>query len=236
MKILAIIPARGGSKRIPSKNIRFLCGKPIIAYTIEAAKQSGLFDRVVVSTDNNDIASAAQKSGAEVPFLRQASLADDQTPISLVTYDTLRRLDSHGYLYSYVAQLMPNCPLRTPKDVVASYRQFTETNSESQISVARYSSLNPWWAMIRDDQYRLTAIFQDKITARSQDLPEVFYPTGAIWWIKAEVLRQKKTFHTTSRTGWEIPWSRAVDIDTEDDWQLAELLMEAQHKILENAD
>jgi len=227
---LAVIPARGGSKRVPQKNIRELCGKPIIAYTIEAAFESGVFSRVIVSTDSDEIATVAQRSEAEVPFLRDASLADDYTPVSLATLDALEKLDPDGTIFQSVAQLMANCPLRTGEDVRDSYRQFMETGADSQISVTRYGWLNPWWAMTRDHEMRLTFLLDVDPSVRSQDLPELFCPTGAIWWAKADVLRRERTFHIASRTGWEIPWQRAVDIDTEDDWQLAELLMQARQQ------
>jgi len=227
---LAVIPARGGSKRIPHKNVRKLCGKPIIAYTIEAAFESGVFSRVIVSTDSDEIATVAQRSEAEVPFLRDASLADDYTPVSLATLDALEKLDPDGTIFQSVAQLMANCPLRTAEDVRDSYRQFMETGADSQISVTRYGWLNPWWAMTRDHEMRLTFLLDVDPSVRSQDLPELFCPTGAIWWAKADVLRRERTFHIASRTGWEIPWQRAVDIDTEDDWQLAELLMQARQQ------
>src|SRR5580698_5131234 len=115
--IVAIIPARGGSKRIPGKNIRPLAGKPIIAYTIAAALESGLFERVVVSTDSEAIAAIARQFKAEVPFLRDQALADDFTPVSSATADALLRLDPAGDRFDSVAQLMPNCPLRTAADV-----------------------------------------------------------------------------------------------------------------------
>ncbi|HEU4713603.1 MAG TPA: acylneuraminate cytidylyltransferase family protein [Pyrinomonadaceae bacterium] len=222
---LAVIPARAGSKRIPGKNIRNLLGKPVIAYTIEAAIQSGLFERVVVSTDSEEIAEIARHHHADVPFLRASDLADDRTAVSLVTLDALTRLDPAGEKYWCVAQLMANCPLRTRDDVRNSYRQFVETQAESQLSVVRYGWQNPWWAMRRAEDYSLQPLFENEITTRSQDLPDLFCPTGAIWWARAEVLLRERTFHTTNRTGWEIPWQRGVDIDTEDDWQMADLLM-----------
>lgn len=222
---LAVIPARAGSKRIPGKNIRNLLGKPVIAYTIEAAIKSDLFERVVVSTDSEEIAEIARQHHADVPFLRASDLADDHTAVSLVTFDALNRLDPAEGKYWCVAQLLANCPLRTADDVRYSYRQFVETQVESQLSVVRYGWQNPWWAMRRAENYSLQPLFDRAITTRSQDLPNLFCPTGAIWWAKAEVLRRERTFHTTNRTGWEIPWQRGVDIDTEDDWWMAELLM-----------
>jgi N-acylneuraminate cytidylyltransferase len=225
---LAVIPARGGSKRVPGKNIRMLNGRPSLAYTIDAALQCGLFDRVVVSTDSEVIADVALTCGAEIPFLRDAGLADDYTPVSLVTHDALTRLDPDGTHYAYIAQLMANCPLRTADDILESYHQFVSTGADAQISITRFGWLNPWWAMRRDSAYALEPLFEELKTNRSQDLPEVFCPTGAIWWAKSETLRRAKTFHVHGRTGWEIPWQHAVDIDTEEDWQMAEVLMYLQ--------
>jgi pseudaminic acid cytidylyltransferase len=226
--ILGVIPARGDSKRVPRKNIREFCGRPLIFYTIEAALRSGLFARVVVSTDSEEIAHCAVRYGAEVPFLRDARLADDHTPVSRVTVDLLERLDPQAARFQVVGQLLPNCPLRTADDVRASHGQFVRTDAEVQLSVTRFGWLNPWWAMRRDEALRVKLLFDDVVAKRSQDLPPVFCPTGAIWWAKADTLRRERTFHIDGRTGWEIPWQRAVDIDTEDDWQLAELLMGAR--------
>ncbi len=221
---LAVIPARGGSKRIPKKNIRPLGGKPLLAYTIEAAVSSKLFDQVIVSTDSADIAEVAERCGARVPFMREANLADDVTPVSEVTADVLDKLDSSGRPYRDICQLMPNCPLRLASDIADSYRQFIATGSQAQISVVRYGWQNPWWAMRQDSNHVLDPIFKDYMTARSQDLPELYCPTGAIWWMKADMLKQERTFHVSGRAGWEIPWQRGLDIDTQDDWALAEAL------------
>lgn len=225
---IAVIPARANSRRVPRKNVRLFLGKPIIAYTIEAALSSGLFARVIVSTDSEEYAEIARQFGAETPFLRGDALAGDHVPISAVTVDVLERLDPDGSLYPDVCQLMANCPLRTAEDIQDSYRQFRESEARTQISVTRSGWLNPWWAMTRDDQYHLEPIFKEALTQRSQDLPALFVPTGAVWWAKSAVLRQEKTFHTPDRRGWEIPWFRAVDIDDEDDWLLAKALMQVR--------
>jgi N-acylneuraminate cytidylyltransferase len=225
---IAIIPARGGSKRIPGKNVRDLAGRPMIAYTVEAACASGLFDRVVVTTDSREIAKIAERHGAEAPFLREAALADDVTPVSLATLDALQRLDPEGERYDMLAQLMPNCPLRSAEDVQHSHVQFRERNSPSQISVVRYGWQNPWWAMRRNQQFALEPLFPDEMKQRSQDLPELFCPTGAIWWASADALRREKTFHLEGRTGWEIPWERGIDIDTQEDWAMVEVLLKMQ--------
>ena len=222
---IAVIPARGGSKRVPKKNIRSLCGKPIIAYTIEAALKCELFSSVIVSTDSPEIAEISREYGAEVPFLRKENLSDDFTPVSQVTLDAIHQIDKDGNKFQYIAQLLPNCPLRDLQDIVNSFSQFTNSHATSQISLTKYGWLNPWWAVTKNDNNNLSPIFEDRLRQRSQDLPELFCPTGAIWWIKADVLRREKTFHCKNKTGWEISWDHAVDIDTEDDWNLAEILM-----------
>jgi CMP-N-acetylneuraminic acid synthetase len=225
-KLLAVIPARGGSKRLPRKNIRPLGGLPLIAYTITAALESGLFEQVLVSTDSPEIAEVSRCYGALVPFLRQEHLADDFTPVSAVTVDTLSRVDPAGRIFQSVAQLMPNCPLRTSADVLGSYHQFCRDQAQSQISVVRYGWQNPLWAMQRNAHNELAPLFPEQMTVRSQDQPGLFCPTGAIWWAKAEALRTEKTFHMQNRTGWEICWEHGIDIDTLEDWNLTELLFE----------
>lgn len=222
--LLAVIPARAGSRRVPRKNLRELRGRPMINYTIEAALASGLFDRTVVSTDSEEIAVIAVKAGAEVPFLRSAHLADDHTPVSDVTVDALERLDPAGDLYVAVAQLMPNCPLRTAEDIRESHSSFRASGSDSQLSVTRFGWQNPWWAMRLGAGKQLEPVFEALATRRSQDLPELFCPTGAIWWASSRALRRERTYHIAGRTGWEIQWQRGLDIDTEDDWKMAEVL------------
>lgn len=201
-------------------------GKPLIAYTIEAALASRVFERVIVSTDSPDVAAVATQWGAEVPFLRDHSLADDLTPVSAATLDALVRLDPKKRAYGRVAQLMANCPLRTAEDVIASHRAFLAGAAEAQISVTRYGWLNPWWALRRNAEGRLEPIFDGRLTQRSQDLPELFCPSGAIWWSDARALRREGTFHMPDRIGWELDWRHAVDIDTEEDWELMALLIE----------
>jgi pseudaminic acid cytidylyltransferase len=197
----------------------------MIVYTIDAALQSKLFSRVIVSTDDTEIAEIGKQAGAEVPFLREDSLADDNTPVSAATVDVLERLDAGGTSVLYVAQLLACCPLRTAEDVQESYGQFLRTAVDSQISITRCGWLNPWWAVERDNKLRLTPLFAQQMSARSQDLPALFCIVGAIWWSKAEVLRREKTYHIPTRTGWEIPWQRSLDIDSEEDFEIGERLM-----------
>jgi pseudaminic acid cytidylyltransferase len=228
---LAVIPARAGSKRLPCKNVRMLCGLPALAYTIAAARDSRLFSLVMVSTDSEAIADVALRYGAEVPFLRAAALSDDETPVSSVTVDALIRVDETGRRFASVAQLMPNCPLRDAADVRESYEQFIDTESSSQLSVARFGWQTPWWAMRQGDDFTLAPLFPREAVMRGQDLPPLVCPTGAIWWARAETLRAAGTFHVPGRTGWEIDPVHAIDIDTEDDWRLAEALMTTARRV-----
>jgi N-acylneuraminate cytidylyltransferase len=224
---LAVIPARGGSKRVPGKNYREFAGRPLIAYTIEAALQSNVFEAVVVSTDDNNIAEIARQCGAQVPFMRNAELANDWTVSSAVTADTLERIDASGECYTCVAQLLPTCPLRNAKDVQDSFHQFVATEATAQISVTRFGWLNPWWAHKREHVH-LTPVFPEAITQRSQDLPPLFVPVGAIWWASAAGLRESRSFYLPGYTGWELEWDRAIDVDTEEDWRMAEFLHQWQ--------
>lgn len=226
--VLAVIPARGGSRRIPRKNIRILADRPMIAHTIAAAIGSGIFNDVVVSTDDPETAEIARAYGASTPFLRDAAIADDHTPVSTVVLDAVVRLDPDGDRYGAIAQLMPNCPLRTDVDVRESYRAFQASGHESQISVVRYGWFNPWWAMRRGNDGGLEAVFPEAMARRSQDLDELYCPTGAIWWIRSETLRREGTFHTARRAGWEIAWDHGIDIDDAQDLDMASRLLALQ--------
>ena len=227
--LLAVIPARIGSRRVPRKNIRPLAGRPALAYTVEAALAAKLFTQVVVSTDSEEIAALATSLGVTVPFLRDPALADDQTHVSAVTLDALTRVDP-AHQTAAVAQLLPNCPLRTADDIRASWTAFQETGAAVQLSVARFGWQTPWWASTVANDNVLWPLFADRMTERSQDLPPLVCPTGAVWWIRADVLRRTGTFHVPGRTGWELSWQHAIDIDTEDDWALAELLLRAARR------
>jgi pseudaminic acid cytidylyltransferase len=230
---IAVIPARGGSKRIPGKNIKELVGKPLLAYSVQAAIDSNLFDRVIVSTDSREIAQVAKECGAEVPFLRDDILADEYTPVSAATADAVYRLDPYNTSFSSVAQLMPCCPLRTAHDVQESFNQFESTGAYSQISVVGYGWQNPWWAMQQNERHELEPLFEQKLASRSQDLPTLFCPTGAIWWARTALLLQTRSFHVQGRTGWEIPWQRGIDIDTLEDFLMAEVLMKCSPTLMD---
>lgn len=221
-KIVAVIPARGGSKRVPGKNIIDFKGKPLIAWTIEAAIKSQLFDKIVVSTDSQEIATISEKYGAEVPSLRETA-ADDHSPVSDATLHTILQMEEKGEVYDDVVQLFAVCPLRDEQDILESYKFFTDRNASFLLSCFKFVWMNPWWAVTLNKKQEPSWIFKDTFK-RSQDLPDLYCPTGAIWIAKIEDLKKDKTFYGEGHIFWELDWKRAVDIDNYEDLQLAEML------------
>jgi len=221
---VAIIPARGGSKRIPKKNILPFCGKPMIAWTIAAAQKSERFDRIVVSTDDPEIAEVARAWGASVPFLRK-HYADDISPVSLATIGTLMQLrDELGEEYDTAVQLMANCPLRNERHIADALDHFQKLGARSQISCFKFGWMNPWWAATLSEGMEPTSLFPEAAKTRSQDLPPLYCPTGAIWIAKVKQLVERQTYYTPDRIFWPMPWEAAVDIDDAEDLRMAELL------------
>tara|TARA_B110000003_G_C16645952_1_gene532069 strand:- start:699 stop:1382 length:684 start_codon:yes stop_codon:yes gene_type:complete len=222
-KIVAIIPARGGSKRLPGKNIIDFCGKPMIAWTIEAAKKSKLFEDIIVSTDSPEIASVAIKHGALVPVLRK-SASDDISPVSEATIHTLNQLENLGFKYDVVIQLFAVCPLRNSYDIKKAYNFFLQKNAKFLISCFKYVGMNPWWAVELEDGFKPKKIFNDTLNKRSQDLPTLFCPTGAVWIADIQNLKKENTFYGKNYIFWEMNWKRALDIDSQDDIELGKKL------------
>lgn len=224
MENICIIPARGGSKRIPKKNIIDFNGKPMIAWSIEAAKKSNLFDRLIVSTDDEEIANISKKFGAEVPFFRK-NTADDHSPISLATLEALEQAEQfYNENYDNVVQLMANTPLRTSEDIINQFNYFKENNCESLISHFKFGWMNPWWATKIDENGYPKRIFKNLGSKRSQDLPDLFCPTGAIWISKVEILKKYKTFYSPNYMIYELDWKNSVDIDNYTDLEFADLI------------
>ncbi len=223
-KIIAVVPARGGSKRLPRKNVMPFRGRPMLAHTVAAARESGQFDRIVVSTDDPQIARVAISEGAEAPFLRERH-ADDHAPVSLATIDAVERAAAHfGESYETVVQLMANCPLRDAADIRAALDRFAGNNAAFQVSAFRYSWMNPWWAATLDELGRPTPLFPDVETKRSQDLPPLYCPSGAIWIARWEALRASGTFYGPGHVYFVMGWESAVDIDDADDLAFAEAI------------
>jgi len=221
---IAIIPARGGSKRIPRKNIRLFCDKPIIAYSIEAAKESRQIERVFVSTDDPEIAEIAQEYGAEVPFLREASLADDKTGTTPVIRQALTKLANQGLSIDVCACIYATAPFITSKIIDNGIDKLREENADF-VFTANQFSFPIQRALIEGPQGEVTPFSKEDIGKRSQDLVETFHDAGQLY------IAQNKTWLTpTARVFSEhsrmikLPGHLVQDIDTEQDWKRAEVM------------
>jgi CMP-N-acetylneuraminic acid synthetase len=225
--LVAVIPARGGSKRIPRKNIIDFYGKPMIAWTIQSALETSLFERVFVSTDDTEIADTSREYGAEVPFLRDKA-ADDTAPVSEATIAALEQIAAHLRLQpDHVVQLMPNCPLRGATDIENAWRHYLEKRAGFQLSCFQYAMANPFWAATLDENGRPTPLFPDALKTRSQDLPTLYCPTGAIWIAETKALTAAGTFYGPEHIFCELSWQAALDIDTPEDLAIARSVAQA---------
>lgn len=223
-KCIAIIPARGGSKRIPRKNIVDFFGKPMIAWTIDAAQKSGYFEHVLVSTDDEEIALVARNHGASVPFLR-TECADDHSPVSQATLASLKQAEVFWETsFDTVVQLMPNCPIRTAGDITQAVEAFKRKQAEFQISCFKFGWMNPWWAVRLNEQGQGEKLFAEAASSRSQDLPELYCPTGAIWLAQAAALKKTGTFYGAGHVFDPMHWASAVDIDDYEDMEMAKAI------------
>ncbi len=224
MKVIAVIPARGGSKRIPKKNIIDFMGKPIIAWTIEAAKKSKLFHRIVISTDSSEIADVALQYGIEVPFLRDDK-SDDTSTVTEATLVAIKQAEAHyNEKYDIVIQLMANAPLRDENDINSHFDFFLATNNTFQVSSFRFGWMNPWWAFRIKSDGTHEWMLKKGYGKRSQDLDELYCPTGVIWIANVESLKKSNTFYGPGFGFCEINWKRAVDIDNYEDLEFAKAL------------
>ncbi len=222
MSNICIIPARSGSKRVKDKNIKEIGGKPMIAWTIEAAKKSNVFDKILVSTDSKLYAEVAEDYGAEVPFLRD-KYNDNHTVVSEATIYAVKQAEEYYQIsFSNICQLMANCPIRKSRTIKDFVSYFIENDFDSLISVFKYGFMNPWWALRLDSKGNGENIFKDIKDKRSQDLDTLYCPTGSIWMSKKEPLFNEKSFYTKSVKYREINWTEAIDIDDYEDFALAE--------------
>jgi pseudaminic acid cytidylyltransferase len=220
---VAIIPARGGSKRIPRKNIKVFCGKPMIAWSIEAARQSGCFDRIIVSTDDSEIAETARHYGAEVPFMRPARLSDDHTGTLAVIRHALEWLGEYGQAPEKVCCLYATAPFVCRSDIQRGLGILDETGCDYAFSVTSYPF--PIQRAIRINQEgRVEMMHPEQFNTRSQDLEETFHDAGQFYWGKAQAWLAGKVIFGPDSSPVLLPSHRVQDIDTMEDWLRAELM------------
>jgi len=231
MKPIAILPARGGSKRLPRKNILPIKGKPMITYPIEAARQSGLFDDIIVSTEDLEIAAVAESAGACVAH-RPANLAHDRATVVQVCLHLLALLEKDGRMPNYFCCIYPTALLVRADDLVASHRLLHDPpRADSVMGVSQYN-LQPVQALAQDNDF-LKTMWPEYNGVQSQFQPDLVASNGMFYWARTGPFRNTASFYMERLKGHRIPCYRAIDIDTAQDFKLAELMAEHIH-LLEN--
>ena len=227
MNTLGVIPARGGSKSVPRKNIALIHGKPLIAYTIEAAQRSRLLTHFLVSSDDPEIIAVARQYGARVPFIRPAELATDTAPSLPVVQHAVGEMERmHGITYDYIVLLQPTTPLRLPEDIDATLEKLVATGADSVISVCDVGAYHPArMRQIVDDRLVELPIREPKEMARRQDLPPVYIRNGAIYAVKRDVVMLQNTMSGVVCRPYIMPEERSVNVDSMLDLLLAEILL-----------
>ena len=221
MSIVAIIPARGGSKRIPGKNIKLFAGKPIIAYSIAAAKKSGLFNRIIVSTDSRKIAGVAEEFSAEVPFIRPDELSDDFADTSAVVLHTLNWLEENDTLPDYFCCIYATAPFIQVKSIKQGLDRLKQEDATTAFSVTSfaYPILR---ALKADEDGYLKMFWPEHKNTRSNDLPEAYHDAGQFYWAHTQRFLKEKTFFSSKAIPVVLPRYLVQDIDTPEDWEVAE--------------
>ncbi len=220
--VLAIIPARGGSKGVPRKNIRLLAGKPLIAWTIDEAKKSKYIDRLILSSEDQEIIKVAKEYGCEVPFVRPANLAQDDT---LGIEPVIHAINTLNEEYDYVVLLQPTSPLRTVEDIDGCIRHCIMMESIACLSITE-SQQSPYWMYKLDDEMKLNPIIKYNETInRRQDLPKVYVLNGAVYIGESGFILKNNSFLTEETLAYQMPIERSVDIDDELDFSFCEWLI-----------
>lgn len=220
-KVLAIIPARGGSKRIPRKNIRSFCGKPIILYSVEAALSSSIFDEVMVSTDDSEIAEIARIAGAKVPFFRSPATSNDYATTAEVISEVLENYDKQSKVFEYACCIYPTAPFVTSQKLNVAFDFLKMKNAASVIPVTKFSF--PIWRSFKLEDNKLAFNWPENSLKRSQDLSPAYHDAGQFYFLSVPIFLNTKQLVTDNTFGLEIPEMEVQDIDTEVDWKLAEI-------------
>lgn len=221
MKVLAIITARGGSKRIPRKNIKPFCGKPIIGYSIEAAIESKCFDTIMCSTDDEEIAGIAKSFGAEVPFFRSPETANDFATTADVLTEVLQEYGKRGMEFDYFCCLYPTAPFVNPLKIREGFRKMTDSNANGAMPVVEFSYPIQRALVIGDD--RLSMLQPEHLRSRSQDLQKTYHDAGQYYWYRTSAFREQPNIMMLSPVAIVTPEEEVQDIDTIHDWEMAEV-------------
>ena len=230
MKSLAIIPARSGSKGLKDKNIKLLHGRPMLAYTVEAAKKAGIFDAVHVSTDSEAYRKIAEQYGAEVPFLRSGALASD----TAVTWDmvrwTLEQYRTLGKRFDRVALLQPTSPLRDERDILAAHQMMEEKGAGAVVSVCEMEH-SPLWSNVLPKDGNMKGFIREELLRQRQGLPVYYRLNGAVYMVEETLLWQEPMELYGEKTyAYIMPKERSVDIDDEFDFAMAETMISRKGK------
>lgn len=229
MSSLAIITARGGSKRIPRKNIKEFLGKPIIAYSIECAIKSGSFDEVMVSTDDDEIADIARNYGATVPFMRSEKTSNDYATTADVIEEVLTTYVSLGKVFDYICCIYPTAPFITSDAIVTAMDTLKNNNADTVLPVVRFS-FPPQRCVVMNGDY-LEAKWPEYMPKRSQDLEPMYHDCGQFYCLNANSFKQQKTIVMKKTMPFFQDEMNVQDIDTEEDWKIAEVKYKVIHGI-----
>jgi CMP-N-acetylneuraminic acid synthetase len=223
-RVLGLIPAKGGSTRFPRKNIARLAGRTLLEWTADAARSSGIIDRLVLSTEDEAVAAMGRAAGIEVPFLRPAELARDPAGVAQVALHALDALEATNARFSTLVILLPTCPLRTGSDVRAAYKLFIAKDRPFVMSVSEYSH-TPFAALRMDEEGALDPWFPAYHGRKSQEMPRAYRANGAIHVLDVEKFREARTYFGRPLVGYVMPRERSIDIDTPADLAEAEALL-----------
>lgn len=218
---VAVIPARGGSKRIPRKNIKYFLGKPIIAYSIASALDAGCFEEVMVSTDDREIADVAQRFGAKVPFLRSAETANDFASTADVMLEVLNEYRRQDKKFEFACCIYPTAPFITAEKLKHAHDILLKTGADAALPVVRFGYPIQRAMMIEDN--RLSMIWPEHINSRSQDLMPAYHDCGQFYFIKIKRFLETRKLFGDYAVPIELMESEVQDIDTEEDWKIAEI-------------
>lgn len=221
MRKIAIITARGGSKRIPRKNIREFCGKPILAYSIEAARESGLFDTVMVSTEDEEIVQIARRYGAEVPFYRSEQTAGDFATTNDVLLEVLEEYEKRGKQYDLGCCIYPTAPFVTADKLKCAVKRLESSDADTLIPVVSFS-YPPQRAMV-EREGRLVFLHPQYLDSRSQDLEPHYHDVGQFYLFYTEAFQKNRKLMVGNILPYVVPETEVQDIDNQTDWEIAEL-------------